>query len=262
MVKMVVTDMDGTLLDSQKKLPQGFDKVYSQLDERGIYFVVASGRQYYTLVKEFECFDHKLCFIAENGGFISWGGNCHMLKPLRPGRVKGLIEDIRIIQGADIVLCGKNGAYIESGNQRFVAEAKKYYCRCTLVDDLLNVEDDILKLAINDFENLEGSTLRMVLKYAKGFHVSTSSPVWLDIMPEGVNKGAALEFLQEKMGVSKSETMAFGDYLNDYEMLQMADYSYAMANAHGDIKKVARFMTKSNDDNGVVEVLDRLLEGM
>jgi hydroxymethylpyrimidine pyrophosphatase-like HAD family hydrolase len=54
--------------------------------------------------------------------------------------------------------------------------------------------------------------------------------------------------------------MVFGDYLNDLEMLGKAHYSYAMANAHPDIKKIARFIAKSNDENGVVEILSEITE--
>jgi len=71
-----------------------------------------------------------------------------------------------------------------------------------------------------------------------------------------------MEVLQEKFGVSFEQTMAFGDYLNDLELLQKAHYSYAMANAHPEVKKVARFIAKSNDENGVVEVLSELVNSV
>ena len=68
-----------------------------------------------------------------------------------------------------------------------------------------------------------------------------------------------MEVLQKKFGVTFEETMVFGDYFNDVEMLQKAYHSYAMANAHEDVKSVARFIAKSNDENGVVEVLSTLI---
>ncbi|WP_353717780.1 HAD hydrolase family protein [Dyadobacter sp. 676] len=69
-----------------------------------------------------------------------------------------------------------------------------------------------------------------------------------------------MEVLQEKFRITAGQTMVFGDYLNDLEMLEKAHYSYAMANAHPDIKKIARFIAKSNDENGVVEVLSEITE--
>ena len=65
----------------------------------------------------------------------------------------------------------------------------------------------------------------------------------------------AIKALQEKMGIDFNETMVFGDYLNDLEMMEAAYHSYAMENAHDDLKKVSRFIGKTNDDNGVLEAI-------
>jgi hypothetical protein len=85
--------------------------------------------------------------------------------------------------------------------------------------------------------------------------VTVSGEIWLDITAKGANKGVAIKALQEKLGINFDETMVFGDYLNDLEMMEVAYHSYAMENAHEDLKKVARFTAKSNDENGVVEVI-------
>ena len=71
-----------------------------------------------------------------------------------------------------------------------------------------------------------------------------------------------MEVLQKKFGISFEETMIFGDYFNDLEMLQKGYYSYSMANAHPDIRNVARFAAKSNDENGVVVVLEEVLDSL
>jgi hypothetical protein len=68
--------------------------------------------------------------------------------------------------------------------------------------------------------------------------------------------------LQNKFNIGFDETMVFGDYLNDLEMMQEAYFSYAMLNAHAEIKKAARFLTKSNDENGVTLVLQELLDSI
>jgi len=258
-VRLIATDMDGTLLNSEKKLPVGFESVYEQLKKQGIKFVVASGRQFYTLEEEFAHFNHEMSFIAENGGFVKMEEEVYLLKPMKTANVEKLIKYIRLIEGANIVLCGKEGAYVESDDEKFLKEARLYYHRCTRVGDLLEVDDDILKLAVNDFTNLESTTLEAVRCFADEFHISTSSSIWLDIMPKGVNKGEAIKFLQRQLGVSESETMVFGDYLNDYEMIEAAGYSYAMGNAHDEIKKIAKYETATNDENGVLMVLEDLL---
>jgi len=75
-----------------------------------------------------------------------------------------------------------------------------------------------------------------------------------------VNKGVALRNLQAALGVTPAQAAAFGDYLNDLELLQGADWSYAMADAHPDVVAVARHRAPSNADDGVISVIEGLLD--
>lgn len=261
MIKMIVSDMDGTLLNSKKQLPHDFTDVYRMIQDAGIRFVVASGRQYYTLVDEFKHLDHSISFIAENGGFIHWDNQTKLTDSMKATDASDIIQTFRSFPGANIVLCGKEGAYVEdTGCDAFMKEMSKYYVKHTVVDDLLSVDDDILKIAVNDFNNLETQVYPLAAKrHGESYQISASSPIWLDVMPKGVNKGKAIKLLQEEMAILPEETMAFGDYLNDLEMLQQVHYSYAMANAHPLIKKTARFTTGSNDENGVMNAIRHIV---
>ncbi|MBC7688706.1 MAG: HAD hydrolase family protein, partial [Aquabacterium sp.] len=92
--------------------------------------------------------------------------------------------------------------------------------------------------------------------------VKISGHIWLDLSHKLANKGRAINVLQQKFNISPNETMVFGDYLNDLEMMQQASFSYAMENAHEDIKNAARFITKSNEEDGVTIVLQELLNAV
>lgn len=83
--------------------------------------------------------------------------------------------------------------------------------------------------------------------------------MWMDCMAQGVNKGQAVKRLQESLEIRPEETMAFGDQLNDIEMLQQAYYSFAVANAREEVRKLARFQADSNKNDGVLKVLKQLL---
>lgn len=85
--------------------------------------------------------------------------------------------------------------------------------------------------------------------------VILSGEHWVDVMKPGVNKGCAMRGIQQKLGISPEECMAFGDYLNDCELLQAVGESYAMENAHPALKKLARYIAPGNDDNGVMRVV-------
>ena len=93
----------------------------------------------------------------------------------------------------------------------------------------------------------------------KNLEVIVSGQNWLDISHANANKGYALSMLQENLGITKDETMVFGDYNNDLQLLELAYFSYAMENAHNDVKKIARFQTKSNSEEGVETILEKLI---
>ena len=81
----------------------------------------------------------------------------------------------------------------------------------------------------------------------------------IDLILPGVNKAHGLTILQEKWGISSDEILAFGDSGNDIEMLAHAYYSYAMENGSEEVKKTARFIAPSNNENGVLEIIDKYI---
>ena len=87
-----------------------------------------------------------------------------------------------------------------------------------------------------------------------------SSDYWLDIMDKHINKGVAVRAMEERFGFTPDEVAVFGDYLNDLQMMSAATYSFAMANAHPDIKAAARYETASNEDAGVLKGIQRLID--
>ncbi|WP_416173829.1 HAD-IIB family hydrolase, partial [Clostridium perfringens] len=95
---------------------------------------------------------------------------------------------------------------------------------------------DILKVTICDFSASEFNSNNYYNEYRDKLQVTVSGEIWLDITAKGVNKGVAINKIQDMLGISHKETMVFGDYLNDLEMMGSAYYSYAMENAHDDLK--------------------------
>lgn len=255
-VKFIATDMDGTLLNEYSQLDSRFFDLYKQLEDKGIMFAAASGRQYYSLLETFKPVKDSMMFIAENGTLVMHQGkelySCSMDTP----SIINIIQTARSIEGTQIVLCGKNSAYIETQDPKALAEFSKYYRRCQYVEDLLAVDDEFIKVAICHFDGTEAHVYPTVnAKFGETHQVVVSAKIWLDIMNVEASKGAAIKHLQNTLGFSFEETMSFGDYLNDLEMLQESYYSYAMENAHQKVKETARFMAPSNKDAGVFTVI-------
>lgn len=257
MIKLIATDMDGTLLNDEHQLPKNLNMTIQALKEKGVVFGAASGRQYYNLLKQFHEEKDEMLFIAENGTFVIHKGKELFSNCLPREIAMELIKVGRTIENAHVFVCGKQSAYIESDLPEVLEQADLYYARRQIVDDLLLVEDEILKVTILDFSGSEHNSNRYFDRYRDQLQVAVSGFLWLDITNGDANKGTAIQRVQEHFNITKEETMVFGDYLNDYAMMQEAEYSFAMANAHDEIKKIARFQAASNNDNGVIKAIEQ-----
>ncbi|MCR2812478.1 Cof-type HAD-IIB family hydrolase [Microbacterium sp. zg.Y1090] len=263
-IRLIAVDMDGTLLDPAGRIPDGLWPLLDRLRERGIAFAPASGRQLATLQRSFGAAGRDLDYIAENGAYVVREGTEVSSDALDPVFVRDVILRLRgHVAAGDlrigIVVCGKESAYIEGSDPVFRAEVEKYYARLTVVDDLRAVDDQVLKLAVFDHDGGEAHTAPLLTDVAATHQVVVSGPHWVDIMNAGVNKGVALRNLQQALGVDRAQTAAFGDYLNDIELLQVADWSYAMADAHPDVVAVANHRAPSNAEHGVITTIEALL---
>ena len=259
-IKFIAVDMDGTLLDENSQLPAEFYSVYQQLEQRDIIFAAASGRQYYSLMETFAPVSEDMMFIAENGTMVMHQGKELYRCEIDKASISAIIQQARAIDGAHIVLCGTQSAYIETEDPQALKEFSKYYQRCQYVSDLLAVDDDFIKVAICHFNGTEEHVFPSFdREFGQSHQVVVSAKIWLDVMNAEASKGAAIEHLQNTLGFSYEQTMSFGDYLNDLEMLKASYHSYAMDNAHPKVKDIARFSAPSHRDAGVITVIKREL---
>lgn len=260
MIKLIATDMDGTLLNDQGQLPTDFSATFSRLKEKNIIFAAASGRQYFSLRKTFLSVKEDVLFIAENGTLVMYKEEELYFHPLQKEHIPELLSIAKNVDNAYTVLCGKRSAYIESTDQRFIDEVEKYYVKYEVVDNLQDVQDDVLKISICDFTDAEkNANVAFAPNYADKLQVTVSGKMWLDITHKTASKGTAIQYIQEKFNISFEQTMVFGDYFNDVTLLQNAFHSYAMENAHPDVKKHARFNAQSNNNNGVIQAINKIL---
>lgn len=261
MIKLIASDMDGTLLNEHDKIDEEFFHVLNQLKEKNILFVAASGRQYFNLLDKFSKVKNDVIYVAENGSYIVFEEEEIYSCKLDKNVVKSLVDLGRQLEDCEIIVCGKNSAYIEKNYEKFINQVKRYYMKYEVVSSLDEIEDDILKVTICDFRGAsENSNKVFTSAYGNKLQIALSGELWLDIINRDVNKGVAIKLLQEKFNIKPEETMVFGDYFNDIEMFNSAYYSYAMENAPSEVKKHSRFTTKSNRDNGVLEVIkDKIL---
>lgn len=254
-IRLIALDLDGTLLDSQKKMPGDFLPWVRNHEK--VKTVIASGRQYYTILRDLPVDRDRLTIIAENGGLVFDDNEMIYINSMKPEDVYTSLDRVLKIPGATPIVCGVDSAYILNVSDEIFSQCGVYYARIKRVDDLYKYadKDKILKIAIffsdrnaedhlEELKNLDGDVIAIL-----------SGERWIDIANTDVNKGTAIEKLLEIFNVKKEEAAAFGDYLNDYTMLQAVGESYCMANGHPDLKAIAKHIAPSNDDNGVMQVL-------
>ena len=288
-IRLVAVDMDGTLLDDEKNFPPGLDELLDHLEQRGVVFVPASGRQVWTLI---DMFPERpgLTFIGENGAIVMRDGREISSAPLDLSTVRESVSLIRqyalprpgataaredagegsLRENFDggLVVCGKNCSYVERTDEAFLAAVAPYYTRTQCVDDLVKVIDDIeqgrideviIKLAVYSAGDVTALADQTLGRFARSHQFAISAANWADLQDRGVDKGRALRALQEYLGVTPGQTAVFGDAGNDLSMIAQAEFSFAMENASADVRAAARFLAPSNNEAGVVKVLRALL---
>lgn len=260
MIKLIAIDLDGTLLTDDKQLPPDFWEIADKLFKRQISIVIASGRPYHNIVNLFEPIKDNLIFACDNGTFVAFREKELLVNALDKNAISGFIETARTIENVYPVLCGKDIAFIENTNEVFTANALKYYQEFNVVDDLRKVKELILKLSLCDLNGSEENSYPHFKKHEKDFSVAVAGEIWLDITNINGTKGNAIKKVQEHFNISAAETLAFGDYLNDLDMIKNAGFSYAMKNAHPKIIESAKNITTlDNNHFGVTETLKELL---
>lgn len=256
---MVVTDMDGTLLNSNHEVSDKFFSLFQELKKRNIHFVAASGRQYSSMVNKLIPIKDDITILAENGAFAKRQNQELFATPIAKEIATNILNTLKPIQNVHPVLCTKHKAYINGDSPEFILMIKEFYSEFNVVANQLNIEDEILKIAVYHFESSEEFIYPEVKHLEDNLKVKISGPNWVDISHQNANKGYALQKIMDEYQIKPEELMVFGDYNNDIEMLELAKYSFAMANAHPNVKKVANYTTLSNDENGVEHILEQLI---
>ncbi|NBK97884.1 MAG: HAD family phosphatase [Clostridia bacterium] len=259
-IKLVLCDLDGTILNSQKQIPACFYDVFTQLRKQGVAVGMATGRPFSNIEVKFkECANAMSC-VCENGGCVTHEGKIIHSETIDKSICDKMVLKTRALKNCGAVLCAIGATYIENREEHMIAACKEYYPDLKIVDDLLAVKDTIVKISIRDFIDSKTHVFPALKGIDDGVDIATSDRHWVDIMNKGVSKAKGITMLCEHMGISSEQVMAFGDEMNDYEMLKKVKYSYAMGNAIEAIKQIANEVCESNDDDGVMKTLQRVFD--
>lgn len=261
MIKLVVTDMDDTIIpESRVDLnPEYFD-VIRQFQEKGVIFVIASGRQKPSILKAMGPVTEHLTYLAENGTDISAEGYEAALS-MKDEDYRELIADIKTMGYDYHIMSNRPGkAYIEGNSMNFYRRMTESYGYVTdLVEDVATLTNVCKVSVFNKYGMPQSVAKKMQEKWGDKLDVCLAGDLFLDFMNKGCNKGSGLKELQKHFGVTPEETVAFGNADNDIPMLQQAKYSYAVANASENLKKVASEVIGPMKDHAVLAKMKEIL---
>lgn len=251
-VKLIASDMDHTLLQEDSTLPDGFAQQLDELNACDVQFVMASGRPLTTLEEMFPAHLNQLGLIGDNGATIKLGGKLLHSQVLPKAAYLDMIRFEQANFDGVIVASGIEMAYAASKDRQYKNYVEEFYRRLTFVDDLAALNaDDITKITIylphakpGDAQRLLDS--KIAPRYGQKFATTIGGSLWVDIMAKGINKGNGLLTLGDQLNLGADQMMAFGDDMNDKEMLQTVKYSYTVDNANPALKPFASFHTSTN----------------
>ncbi|GFH43062.1 haloacid dehalogenase [Lactococcus hodotermopsidis] len=261
-IKLIASDMDHTLLTENGDLPPNIEATIAKLTELDINFAIASGRPLYTLNDVFQKTSDQMIFIADNGAAIAYKGEVIFKSLLETATYQAIIRFIVAETDGIPILCGLDSAVISRTDARHIPFLQTFYSKIKTVDNLADSTLAADKLTIYFPKKNSQIFYEKLFKprFAKTLSVTVGDTIWIDLMNLGIDKGKAITFLARYLGIATSQMMAFGDTYNDVEMLQAVKYSYLVANASSDMQQYATFTTASNDDNGVMKIIEKVIK--
>lgn len=264
MIKLVASDIDGTIIpEGTHEFPKELGEIIDELKEQGILFVAASGRQYKSMYRLFREKAENVIFVSGNGSYVRCRDYDIKEERMPADILEKLIMELRSmeVEGYCFVAESKNGAYVETKSEKFKdLLVNGYHYEITEVDDILKECDGILKISLYHENKILDAADKMIPKWGHSLKVLRSGTNWVDFMNDGVDKGSAIACIQRVMGISKEETLCFGDNTNDVGMFSQAKYSYAVENASKEVQEKAEYIAKSPEQQGVLQILRELIE--
>lgn len=259
---LLVLDLDGTLTNSQKQISPANLSALMEAQQKGVKVVLASGRPTYgiePIAREIGLSEYGGYILSYNGAqIINWAtGEVHYEKLLSPEVYPYLRQCAR---DAGLTLLSYKDRYVvteDPENPYVIHEAKLNRMPIMAVPDILaTIDFPVAKFLIVGDPNALAQ-LEPKMRTALGAHINVfrSEPFFLELVPLGIDKALSLAVLLEHLNLDASQMMAMGDGYNDLSMIRMAGMGIAMENAQDAVKQHARYVTLTNDADGVAHAI-------
>lgn len=241
MIKMIASDVDGTLLGrGETAIEQEVFDVINAASEKGILFVIASGRPYCELKHLFEPVMDKIALVCSDGALTVYHGKNVLKKSMNRDQAEELLYDVEMKPDCEFLVYGEFIAYMKPKEEAYDLKIRETcFNNVNVLNTFKNIGEDYLKIGIYNKKGISCVEDYFLSRWSKDFNVIYSANEWLEFTAPGVNKSVGITALMEKFGIQKEETVAFGDSYNDIGMFQTVGRGYAMENAKDKLKEIA-----------------------
>ncbi len=266
---LIISDLDRTLLNKKSKISYRTRKFIKKIEKKGHYFIMATGRPYQgvkTFIKQLK----PEIVVCDNGASIYFLDNPqdNIITPIKKELFLELIKEIE-----PYILAGLSGDYksLCMYNENMLPDWMKHIDNTRTISrgnfleilnhDPINPNLFIKRSAFNKVINILDTKYTDTLGYRYWDNPSFQEFISLEIYNKNINKGVALDILKEKLNIRKENDLAFGDSLNDIELLLHANNGVAINNARPEVKKISKYITKEpNFKNGEIKFIKGFLK--
>lgn len=263
-IKLVATDMDLTLLADDKSMPAGVDERIDALAKNGVLFCAASGRPALALRESFPAHHQDMALVADNGASVYLRDELVYRDLIDRDLYHEVLALATATEGSVPVLCAFDDAYVLERDRCHEDVVSIYYRSITYVESFeeLDVDSNKISIYFPGWDSKQKNDEVYSPAFASRLYLTCAGNEWLDFMNIGVDKGSGIRHLAQHLGIDLSDIAAFGDTYNDIPMLDIVGHSYVMANAAEHMHDHGKFLAPSNNEAGVLTVIDHIVDVM
>lgn len=262
MIKLIASDMDGTLLDENQEVPPETYELIHALREKGIHFAASSGRRYDLLRRHFGPVADEIDYVAANGAQVLVGGKLIDQETYSPAALRRLREVVRVFDMLHLAVFDRKQTYLLSDVFKYKRELDKELPNPVRVSELPAPDVNIIKASVYCEDNPMDMAYVLTRELGDDFVFAPSGRAWIDVMQRGVSKATGIRQVIDAHGLTPDEVMAFGDSMNDYEILRMVGDGVAMGNGRYAIRQIANRVIGTNKEHSVQNELCKVLDSL
>lgn len=263
LIRLIASDMDGTLLDEHSEVPPETYDLILALREKGVHFAASSGRRFDRLCQFFASVRDKMDFVAANGAQVYVDGELVDREVFSHLGIRRLAKTVGKFESLHMALFDDEKSFLLDDEDKFVREIDKDLPNAERIWYLPGPDVSILKISIYcEDGHVMDYAYALSRELGDEFLFAPSGTHWIDALQRGVNKATGIEQVMAHHGITRDEVMAFGDSMNDYEIIRFVGTGCAMANGRPALKAVANRVIGYNYDQAVQGEMRKLLESL